>query len=101
MQNGQFSLPKGYFLVPDLFLFRVVRNSNYVPAGNPDFKIRIPDESNYYYDVIKNMVGSMLVRRAMYEMKFDKIDRARLYIKKVREELPGYTIPEELENVFK
>ena len=93
--------PEGYYLVPDLLLFRVVRTTNYVPAANPDFKIRIPEKSNYYYDLIKNMVGSMLVRRAMYEMKFDKVERARIYIKKVREELPDYAIPEELGNVFK
>ena len=101
MQSGQFVLPQGYHLVPDLFLFRVVKTTDYIPARDPKFKIRIPDESNYYYDLIKNMVGSMLVRRAMYELKFDKIERARIYIKKVKEDLPGYNIPGELENVFK
>ena len=101
MQRGQFVLPQGYHLIPDLFLFRVVRTTGYIPAGNPNYNIRIPDESNYYYDLIKNMVGSMLVRRAIYEMKFDKIEKARIYIRKLREEIPGYTIPQELENVFK
>ncbi|MCX6151606.1 MAG: DUF2723 domain-containing protein [Ignavibacteriales bacterium] len=101
MQNGQFALPQGYFLVPDLFLFKVVRTTEYVPSKEPNFKIRIPEQKNYYYNFIENTVGSMLVRRAMYEMKFDKIDKARVYINKVKKDFPNYIIPEELQNVFK
>jgi hypothetical protein len=43
----------------------------------------------------------MLVRRAMYELKFDKIERAKLYINKIRKDLPDYQIPPELNEVFK
>lgn len=100
MRNGAFSLPKGYFIVPDLLLFRVVSTNEYVPAADPDFRIRFPKNSNKYIEQIKNMVGSMLVRRAMYELSFDKTERARLYINKIRKEMPEYRIPYELENVF-
>jgi len=101
IQKGEFALPKGYFLIPDLFLFKVVKTNEYYPAVNPNFKIRFPGESNYYYDYIENTVGSMLVRRAMYEMKFDKVDRARIYIEKIKKDLPNYRIPEDLVNAFK
>lgn len=100
MRNGQFTLPAGYFLVPDLFLFRVVCSNDYLPAADPDFQIRLPENENKYTDQIQNMVGSMLVRRAMYELNFDKTDRAKLYLNKIRKEFPGYRIPYELEQVL-
>ncbi len=100
MRNGQWTLPQGYFLVPDLFLFKVVRTNEYVPAEDPAFTIRLPKQNLYYYNFIKNTVGSMLVRRAMYELKFDKIGRAKVYINKIRRDLPDYQIPSELSNVF-
>ncbi len=100
MRNGQWTLPQGYFLVPDLFLFKVVRTNEYIPAADPDFTIRLPKQNLYYYNFIRNTVGSMLVRRAMYELKFDKIERAKVYINKIRRDLPDYLIPSELSNVF-
>ncbi|MGE5398770.1 MAG: hypothetical protein ACM3S2_00105, partial [Ignavibacteriales bacterium] len=99
--RGEFTLPRGCYLVPDLFLFKVVNDSSYVPAAKPDFRIRFPKHSDNQYAVfIENLVGSMLVRRAMYEMKFDKADRAKLYIDKIKSDLPNYQIPYGLAQVF-
>lgn len=101
MARGEFTLPRGCYLVPDLFLFKVVNDSSYVPAAKPDFRIRFPKHSDNQYAVfIENLVGSMLVRRAMYEMKFDKADRAKLYIDKIKSDLPNYQIPYGLAQVF-
>lgn len=93
MQQGQFRLPEGYTLVPDLFLFKVVKGTQYVSAPDPNFNIRFHEKKDSYTTFIENVVGGMLVRRALYEMQFNKVDRAKLYIQKVREELPGYNIP--------
>jgi len=101
MRNGQWTLPQGYYLVPDIFLFKVVRTNDYVHAADPNFTIRIPERNIYYYNFIENTVCGMLVRRAMYELKFDKIDRAKLYINKIKKDFPDYQIPQELSDVFK
>jgi hypothetical protein len=101
MSRGEFTLPEGYSLVPDLFLFKVVKDdSTYVPAANPDFKIRLPRYRDHYISFIENTVGDMLVRRAMYEMKFDKTERAKMYLEKVKKEFPDYQIPYSLEQAF-
>ncbi|MDP4190800.1 MAG: DUF2723 domain-containing protein [Bacteroidota bacterium] len=100
MAHGEFTLPKGYYLIPDLFLFKVVKDTSYIPAADPNFKIRLPKNKNQYILNIQNFVGSMLVRRAMYEMKFDRSDRARVYINKIKSDLPDYQIPYDLANVF-
>lgn len=93
MQKKQFQLPEGYTIVPDIFFFKVIRGNNYVEAKNPDFKIRFPKKRNYYHETIEKLIGGMLVRRALYEMQFDKLERAKVYIDKIRREFPNYPVP--------
>ncbi len=100
MQRGEFRLPQGYSIVPDLLLFKVVNSDKYVPAPDPNFKIRFPDYENHYTKFIKNLVGSMLARRALYEMQFDKVERAKLYIKKIKTDYPDYNLPQGLAEVI-
>jgi len=98
MKKGEFTLPEGYGLVPDGFLFKVVKNTEkYIPASLPDFDIRIPEKKDIYVDNITNMfICPMLVRRALYEIQFDKVDKAKLYIEKIQKDFPGYRIPESI-----
>jgi len=97
MQKGQFVLPDGYTLVPDLLLFRVVKDNKYYPAPLPDFKLRLPDKKDRYVLMIENFIGGMLTRRALYELQFDKVEKARKYVKKIKSGLPDYIIPTGLE----
>lgn len=102
MQRGEFVLPPGYTLVPDLFLFKVVKNdSKYILAKNPNFNIRFPEAGNHYTKFIEQKIGAMLSNRAMYELKFNKIERAKLYIKKIRKDFPGYELPQSLGEIVK
>ncbi|MHB1687713.1 MAG: protein O-mannosyl-transferase family [Ignavibacteriaceae bacterium] len=100
MQRGEFSLPAGYMLAPDLLLFKVVKGNAYLPAADPDFKIRFPSVGNTYTNFIQNLVGTMLARRALYEMQFDRIDRAKIYIRKIKSDLPNYILPKGLAEVL-
>lgn len=100
MQKGEFKLPEGYTLVPDIFFFKVVKTNKYVPADDPVFHLRIPKQNNYYVNFVADMTGSMLVRRALYEMQFDNRARAKVYIKKLKAELPDFTIPQGLAEVI-
>jgi hypothetical protein len=100
MQKGEFKLPAGYTIVPDLFLFKVTNQKHYIPAADPDFELRLPEHRGTYVKMIENFVGGMLARRALYEMQFDKIDRAKLYINKIITSLPDYTLPKQLVDVL-
>ena len=100
MQRGQFQLPAGYILVPELFLFKVVKGNDYVPAPDPNFILRFPKNMNNYTRFIENTVGAMLARRALYEMQFDKVERARIYIEKIKKDFPDYKLPPQLLNVI-
>jgi len=99
IQVGQFTLPAGCTLVPDIFLFKVVKGNSYVPARDPDYKIRFSTNRNHYTEFIEKIVGAMLARRALYEMQFDKLERARVYIKKIKKDFPNYILPAGLAEV--
>jgi hypothetical protein len=101
MKRGEFTLPPGYNLVPDLFLFIVVKGNEYVPAADPNFKIRFPDKRNHYIDSIEKFIGTLLSNRAAYEMRFGKRDRAKVYVQKIIEDLPNYRMPPQLQELIK
>lgn len=100
IQKGEFILPQDYYLVPDLFLFKVVKTKEYIPANQPEFSIRFPRQRNYYVNFIEDKLGGMLARRAVYEMQFDKVDKARVYINKIKKDLPEYKLPVDLQRMI-
>lgn len=101
MKRGEFKLPEGYNLVPHLFFYKVVKGNEYAPAPDPDFQIRIASNRNYYIDTIENMVGRMLSNRAFYEVQHGRTDRAKIYLKKILSDLPGFRLHPSLQQVLK
>ncbi|MCH7964821.1 MAG: DUF2723 domain-containing protein [Bacteroidetes bacterium] len=100
MQRGEFKLPQGYQLVPDNLLFKVVKGDEYVPASDPDFQIRFTDKKNYYLEKIEYFTGFMLLNRVNYELQHGKVERAKVYMRKLKKILPDYSIPITLKNVL-
>jgi hypothetical protein len=100
MRAGQFQLPAGYYLVPELFLYRITRSVDYMPCPPPEFSFRGKHIKNKYTDFIKNITASMLSNRAVYEMNYDRHDKAKIYVKKISDEFPDYKLPENLKALF-
>ncbi|MCW8822491.1 MAG: hypothetical protein OQK63_00280, partial [Ignavibacteriaceae bacterium] len=101
MKRGEFRIPEGYSLVPYLFFYKVTTTNDYVPAPDPDFKIRIASNKNVYIENIQNIVGKMLSDRAFYEVKYGHTDRAKIYLKKILNDLPGFPLHPALQNLLK
>jgi len=101
MKRGEFKLPEGYNLVPHLFFYKVVQGEEYVPAPDPDFQLRFWSSRNTYLDTIENMVGRMLSNRAYYEVQHGRTDRAKIYLKKIQKDLPGFKLHPALLEVLK
>ncbi len=100
MQRGEFQLPEGYKLVPYLFLFKVVNTNDYVDAPLPDFKIRFDDRDDKYISSLKGFITTMLINRALYEVQFNKLDKAQIYVKKLAAEFPDAALPPQLSNLI-
>jgi len=79
----------------------VVKGNEYVSAPDPDFELRIASNRNFYIDTIENMVGRMLSNRAYYEVQHGRSDRAKVYLKKIQNDLPGYKLHPALQEVLK
>lgn len=93
IQNGEFVLPEGYTIVPYNLLFKIVKGNDYVEAPLPNFKIRFPRINNKYTDFIRTTIATMLTYRAAYEIQFNKIEKAKIYLEKVKDEFPEFNIP--------
>ncbi len=101
MKKGEVKLPEGFNMVPHLFFYKVVRGSEYVPAPDPDFQIRIASNRNIYIDNIENITGRMLSNRAYYEVQHGRTDRAKIYLQKILNDFPGFQLHPALQEVLK
>lgn len=99
MKRGEFQLPEGYTLIPYLFMFKVVDTKEYVEAPLPDFRIRFDKKDDQYTTSLKGFIASMLVSRGMYEMQYNKTEKARIYAMKLAAEFPDVTLPPALSNL--
>lgn len=95
LANKEFELPSNMKLIPDLFFYRLTDSDEYIPAPDPDFVYQSGGVNNIYIEQINALTGAMLLRRAQYELSYNKKERAKLYIDKVMKEFPGTTVPQE------
>ena len=100
MRRGEYSLPPGYKLVPHLFLYKVTKGDAYIPAPNPDFKIRYPKKKTDYVKFIELMITRILTNRALYELDFGKTERAKLYADKLRNDFPEFQMHSRLKSLL-
>lgn len=100
LQSGELRLPEDCTLIPANFMFKVVKTTDYVPVPDPDFKIDFSKQENYYVRFIQYLVGTMLVRRAMYEYDYKKYDKVKLLVSKLKTDFPNARIPQHLLKVM-
>ncbi len=100
MQRGELKLPEGYRIVPHLFLFKVVKGEDYVAAPDPDYTIKFSAEGNKYRESMKDLIYNMLIYRSYYELQYNRPDRAKIYIGKIRKDFPDHLIPNNLLNAI-
>jgi hypothetical protein len=100
LRRGEFKLPEGYQVVPQLFLYKVARGDAYIPCPDPEFSIRFPERLDRYTSFIKQIVAGVLINRALYEMKFNKLDRAKSLAEKIAKDFPGRQVPEQIKGLL-
>ena len=99
LRSGELELPKGYNIVPQYLLFKVVKGNKYVPAPLPDFKWRFPKNPNRYTDFIERLTAQMLSNRAIYELQFRKTEMAKIYVRKIVANFPEFELPDQLKKL--
>jgi hypothetical protein len=96
IRNGWLILPDSLRLVPDLFAFKIVKDTAYQPLRLKDYKIQFRSDKSYYTEMLKNLIVTAHINRALYELKFGKYDEAKFLVSKVLNISPDAQLPDEL-----
>ncbi|HEX9934670.1 MAG TPA: hypothetical protein VGB38_05680, partial [bacterium] len=68
LPSGEVVLPSNCAMVPDLFFYRVVQNTDpYIPLKTRDNAIRFPQNGNAYTENVKRYIARMAALRMLYE----------------------------------
>lgn len=95
LRRGEFTLPNGYQLVPLELYFKVVpENTGYVEAEPTQITIRFNKIENPYQKQIRNLVFNMMIYRILYELQFQKNDKAISIYKELKSNFPEIRIPQ-------
>ncbi len=100
IRNGWLTLPDSLQIIPELFMFRITKDTIYVPLKVKDYKINFMNDNSYYTETLKNLVITTHINRAMYELKYNKIDEARKLTEKILSISPQTQLPQELLKLF-
>lgn len=96
VRNNWLTIPDTLNLIPDLFMFKITKDTGYTPLRMKDFKIKFLDDKGYYTETLKNLVATSLINRALYELRYDKKSEAKFLVDKLIEIMPDTKLPEEL-----
>ncbi len=96
IRNNQIDLPDNIQIIPEGLLYRVVKDSAYLPQKNYDINIRYPKYTDKYLTNIKDIVFGMLVNRAIYEKQNNKTAKLELLLNKINKLYPDKALPEVL-----
>ncbi|MCX8056898.1 MAG: DUF2723 domain-containing protein [Ignavibacteria bacterium] len=100
VQNGWLVIPDSLQLVPDLFLFKVVRDTNYQPLKLKDYEIKFREDKSYYTETLKNLIVTTHINRGLYELKFEKKNEAKELVNKALQINPQIQLPDELSKIL-
>lgn len=91
-----FMIPDTLMIVPDLFMFKVVKDTSYHNLEMTDYTIQFLDRNDYYTSMLKNLITTMHINRAIYELKFNYRDKARKFVELALKVNPQLQLPQEL-----
>lgn len=100
LKNGWLILPDSLKVIPDLFLFKVVKDTFYHPLKMKDYSITFRDEKSYYTETLKGLIVTVHINRAMYELQHGKTEEAKRLVDKVLKISPQIQLPENLIAIF-
>ncbi|MCR4416546.1 MAG: DUF2723 domain-containing protein [Ignavibacteria bacterium] len=100
LKNGWLVLPDSLRVIPDLFLFKVVKDTVYHPLNLEDYSINFKEDKSYYTETLKNLIVTAHINRAFYEIQFGKKEEAKKLIEKVLKINPQIQLPEQLLSIL-
>lgn len=94
--NKWLLIPDTLQIVPDLFMFKISKDTAYQPLKFRDFDIKFRQDKSYYTETLKDLIVTSLINRALYELKFEKKVEAKFLVDKALSIKPEIQLPDEL-----
>lgn len=96
IKRGELILPAGVKLVPYQFLYKAVERNEYIEQPDYPDILRFNQTEDRYANVIKQIVTTQMLHRAVYELQFAKNKKAKNILLKLLEYLPETKINPQL-----
>lgn len=96
LKNGWLILPDSLRVIPDLFMFKVIKDTLYKPLNLKDYSINFRNDNSYYTETLKNLIITTHINRALYELQYGYKENAKILVDKVRKINPEVQLPENL-----
>lgn len=94
--NKWLVIPDTLQVVPDLFMFKISKDTVYQPLKLQDFDIKFRQDKSYYTETLKDLIVMSLINRALYELKFGKKVEAKFLVDKALSIKQEIQLPDEL-----
>jgi len=93
LRKKEFILPAGYTIAPYYYCYKVVKVGKYLEEPMNIEAFRFPAKENYYLKFIRKISAEMLLKRAIYELQFNKREKAKYFVNKAVEFFNGFRLP--------
>lgn len=85
INKGIIRLPSQSFLVPQPYFYQLKFDNSYHPLDEKEFNIRFNKKPFSPYDAyIYSLIPFMMEQRIIYELRFDKTEKANFYYKQIK-----------------
>lgn len=87
------SFPDNSLAVPEIYFYHIVFDNKYRPLNDDGYNIRFDNALKNDYELnIRTLLAFMLEQRIIYELNYNKIERANYYYKKLKKTFPSYNL---------
>lgn len=100
IRKGKFNLGNKT-IIPEGFCFKLSNNNSYSEYYPELPKIRFLKRRTIFHDYIYQLIGFMIETRARYELQFQKVDKAKMFLSFLVKDYPDYTLAPELKSFLK
>ena len=100
IRKGKFNLGSKT-IIPEGFCFKLSNDNSYNEYYPEIPKIRFLKRRTIFHEYIYQLIGFMIETRARYELQFQKVDKAKMFLSLLVKDYPDYQIASELQSYIK
>lgn len=101
LKSGELTLPAGFKIIPQIYLYKIVKDDSYVSAPEPEIHLRKNENPDEYQENASAFVFETLLNRAIYEHLNGRKLKSEKYYRSARKNFPDFKINPAITNMLK